>query len=69
MSVEKKKCLRRENETFGIVNCRTAGTDYPMSSYNQNVSIRELEITSLRVFNYTPVYFFSEFNQVLSQEV
>lgn len=29
-----------------------------MSSYNQNVSTRELEITSLRVFKYTPVFFF-----------
>lgn len=27
MSAEEKKCFRRENETFGIVNYRAAGTD------------------------------------------
>lgn len=39
-----------------------------MSSCNQNVSIRELEITSLRAFKCTPVSF-SQFNQALSHEI
>lgn len=39
-----------------------------MSSCNRNVSIRELEITSLRAFKCTPVSF-SQFNQALSHEI